>query len=410
MKIDDLHTLIETSNRRLNLTELSFVRESYMHIEWESRLILLKGCRGVGKSYLMLQHLKKTNEKAIYLSLDNLFFIEHTLSSIVNVLYNEGYKLFAFDEIHKYPNWSIELKNLYDSYPDLKMIVTSSAALRVMEGMGDLSRRMDIYTIKGMSFSEYHELEYKTLLPSFTFEELLADHEHIYETYYESYEIEKKFKAYLKKTYYPFYKESGTKYHERLHAIILQVIDADILAIFNLDYESTRQIKKLLSLLCRIGPFIPNIAKLSRDLGMSRNSVLLYLDYLSEAGIINILKSMAKSDSALTKPDKVFLENTNLLYAFNASTVNTGTLRETFVLNALINSGEVSTPAKGDFLYKNTYAIEVGGANKDFHQLYGMPNGILVKEGIAKGAKDILPMWMLAFLKRKASTSFDARL
>ena len=150
--------------------------------------------------------------------------------------------------------------------------------------------------------------------------------------------------------------------------------------------------------MARIVPFSPNVSKLARDLTLSRNSVLTYLDYLSEAEIINTIKSEAKSDSALTKPDKVYFENTNLLYAFDVALVNTGTLRETFVMNALSRSGLVSTPIKGDFMLNNSHVIEVGGAAKTFHQLSGMPNGILVKEGISKGSVGVLPMWMLGLL------------
>ncbi len=172
-------------------------------------------------------------------------------------------------------------------------------------------------------------------------------------------------------------------------------------AIFKIDYESAHQIKKLLALISRIVPFSPNVSKLSRDLSISRNSVLTYLDYLAEADIIYGLKSMTKSDSALTKPDKIYLENTNLLYAFDVSSVNSGTIRETFVMNNLSRAGIVSTPTKGDFMIDEKYVIEVGGANKTFHQLSGMPNAILVKEGISRGGTGIIPMWILGLLETK---------
>lgn len=396
-----LENLLEISKRRIANTETDFLRDMYLDIEWKSRLILLKGCRGVGKTYMMLQHLKSSSDPSAYLSLDNLFFLSDTLSETVDALYKKGYRLFGLDEVHKYPNWSIEIKNIYDNYTDVRLIITSSSALDIIAGQGDLSRRMDEYRMRGMAFSEFVAFEYKEELPTFSLDELLENQTEIYDEYYERLDISRKFNTYLKKGYYPYYKESGNKYHDRLQSVILQVIDSDMAAIFKIDYESARQIKKLLSLISRIVPFSPNVSKLSRDLAMSRNSVLTYLDYLSEADIIYGLKSNVKSDSSLTKPDKIYLENTNLLYAFDVASVNSGTIRETFVMNTLSRAGAVSTPTKGDFMIDEKYVIEVGGVNKTFHQLSGMPNAILVKEGISRGGMGIIPMWLLGLLKTK---------
>ena len=401
MKTEKLDHLLEISIRRIANTEISFMRNIYNDVEWKSRMILLKGCRGVGKTYMMLQHLKLAETPNAYLSLDNLFFLTNTLSETIDALYSKGIKLIGLDEVHKYPNWSIELKNIYDNYSDIRLIITSSSALDIMAGKGDLSRRLDEYRMKGLSFTEYMTLDTGEKLPSFTWDELLTNQFEIHDEYYEKMDISRKFNMYLKKGYYPYYKEAGNKYHDRLLSVIMQVIDSDMAAIFNIDYEATRQIKKLLAIMARIVPFSPNVSKLARDLTLSRNSVLTYLDYLSEAEIINTIKSEAKSDSALTKPDKVYFENTNLLYAFDVALVNTGTLRETFVMNALSRSGLVSTPIKGDFMLNNSHVIEVGGASKTFHQLSGMPNGILVKEGINKGSIGVLPMWMLGLLHVK---------
>ncbi|HMU03746.1 MAG TPA: AAA family ATPase [Saprospiraceae bacterium] len=396
-----LEHLLEISKRRIANTETVFFRQLYRDVEWKSRIILLKGCRGVGKTYMMLQYLKTSSDTSIYLSLDNIFFLSNTLSETIDPLYKKGYRIFGLDEVHKYPNWSIEIKNIYDNYTDVRLVITSSSALDIIAGKGDLSRRMDEYRMRGMSFSEFVAFEYKEEIPNFPLDELIENHVEIYDKYYEKMDLGKKFNAYLKKGYYPYYKESGNKYHDRLQSVILQVIDSDMTAIFNIDYESARQIKKLLALISRIVPFSPNVSKLSRDLAMSRNSVLTYLDYLAEADIIYGLKSMTKSDSALTKPDKIYLENTNLLYAFDAASVNSGTIRETFVMNNLSRAGVVSTPTKGDFMIDEKYVIEVGGANKTFHQLSGMPNAILIKEGISKGGTGIIPLWMIGLLETK---------
>jgi len=401
MTNEALENLLEISRRRIANTETNFLRDMYANIEWKSRLILLKGCRGVGKTYMMLQHLKSSSAASVYLSLDNIYFLSNTLSETVETLYKKGIRLFGLDEVHKYPNWSIEIKNIYDNYSDVRLIITSSSALDIIAGQGDLSRRMDEYRMRGLSFTEFLLFEYDENLPTYSLDELLEHHAEIYDEYYEKLDLGRKFNTYLKKGYYPYYKESGSKYHDRLQSVILQVIDSDMAAIFKIDYESARQIKKMLAMISRIVPFSPNVSKLSRDLAMSRNSVLTYLDYLSEADIIYGLKSLVKSDSSLTKPDKIYFENTNLLYAFDVAAVNIGTIRETFVMNTLSRSGLVSTPAKGDFMIDAKYVIEVGGANKTFHQLGGMPNAILVKEGISRGSTGILPMWILGLLRTK---------
>lgn len=401
MSIESLGYLLDISKRRIGNTDIRFIREIYNSIEWESRLILLKGCRGVGKTYMMLQYIKMAKASGIYLSLDNIFFLSHTVAETIDTLYKAGFRLFGLDEIHKYPNWSIELKNIYDNYHDIRLVITSSSALDIMAGQGDLSRRLDEYRVRGLTFIEFMSFEYGITLPSFTFDELLTNQIELYDDYLVTMDIQKRFNTYIKRGYYPYYKESGLKYHDRLQAVILQVIDSDMSAIFRIDYESTRQIKKMLSLISRMVPFSPNVAKLSRDLSMSRNSVLTYIDYLTEADIIFGLKASGKSDSAMTKPDKIYFENTNMLHAFDAAAINVGTIRETFVMNTLSNTGYVSTPLKGDFMLDERYIIEVGGANKNFHQLHGMPNGVLVKEGIDKGGKDVLAMWTLGLLRRK---------
>ena len=404
MDNDTIHRLKEISERRISSASTSFVRPLYDEVEWNARMILIKGCRGVGKTYMILQHLKISRLKNMYISLDNLFFLTHSLTDTIDFLYREGFRLIGIDEIHKYPDWSIELKNIYDDYHDLRIVMTSSSALNVLSGKGDLSRRLDEYHMKGLSFNEFLKYEHGYLAPTFTWEELLTSHESLSDEYYAKWDITRKFNVYLKRGYYPYFKEAGNRFDERIIAVIKQVIEADMAAIFKIDYESTRQIKKLLAIIARIVPFSPNITKLSRDMALSRHSVLHYLDYLNEADILNLLKSEAKSDSALTKPDKVFFENTNFIFAFGNDVKNTGTVRETFVLNALSRAGNVSTPVKGDFLMDKKYTIEVGGVHKNFHQLSGMPNPILIKEGIGKGSRDVLPMWTLGFLKDKVGS------
>jgi predicted AAA+ superfamily ATPase len=395
-----MEKILEISNRRLQNISLEFKRDIYADIEWNSRCILLNGCRGVGKTYLMLQYLNSKIDLSIYISLDNLFFLSNTLSDTLDYFYKKGIRYFGIDEIHKYPDWSLEIKNIYDNYPDVQLILSSSSALDILAGVGDLSRRLDQYNIKGLSFLEFLKFEYGLEIKSLSWEEILNTHEEMYELYYEKYAIHTKFNNYLKKGYYPYYKEAGTKYFDRLRAVIIQVIESDMAAIFNTNYEATRQMKKLLNLLANIGPFTPNVSKLSRDLSLNRISVLKYMDFLAQADIVAILKSPIKSDSILTKPEKIYFENTNLLYAFDANFTNSGTVRETFTMNAFDGAVQISVPLKGDFIVDDKYVVEVGGKNKNFTQLQGMPNSCLVVDGIGKGSKNRIPLWCLGFLKK----------
>ena len=392
--------LIKISDRILRDTDTSFTRYLYNDIEFDNRLIILYGCRGVGKTTLIIQRLKNVPDPStcIYLSLDHITFIETKLVDVIDDLYDLGYRTFALDEVHKYENWSIEVKNIYDSYKDVTMLITASSALNITTTSGDLSRRADRYELKGFSFREFIHFEYGLALPGYTIDELIKNHMDIASDVLDKIDIPKAFKKYLNKGYYPFYKESGKKYHERISSIINQVIDVDLPPIFNIDYNSTRQVKKLLAVISRLSPFSPNIAKLSRDLGISRNSLLAFIDYLDSASIINTLKSNRKSDSVLTKPDKIFLENTNIAYAMTMTEPNIGNLREAFVMNTLSPTYNPSTPQKGDFMINDRYVIEVGGPNKTRHQIYGIPNAYLVQDGVLKGGVGNIPMWLFGFL------------
>ncbi|MEE9438495.1 MAG: AAA family ATPase [Saprospiraceae bacterium] len=400
MNDKDVEGLIKTTARLINATDLSYRRNLNSDIEYGTRLTILKGFRGTGKTTLLLQHLKDklSIKDTIFLSLDNIFFAEHKFLETIDFFYEKGYRTFILDEVHRYTGWSIELKNVYDSYPDVKVLATSSSALDIMKGESDLSRRADVYILRGLSFHEYLMYEYDINVPTFDFDNLLKSKDLLAEDYYEKHDIKRKFNSYLKKGYYPYFKESGKNYYPKMMSALNQVIDIDLPAIFNIDYESTRQIKKLLSVISRIAPFSPNIAKLSRTLNIPRSSILLFIDYLESADVISVIKSGKKSDSAMTKPDKILLENTNLLYALSGST-NKGTIRETFVINALKGNHAIATPAKGDVMLDRKYTIEIGGKSKNVSQIYDMPNPILIKDDIVNGGEGILPMWMLGFLK-----------
>jgi predicted AAA+ superfamily ATPase len=392
-------TFEKLSKRLIDNTSLAFRRDLYHTINFDARLVLLRGFRGVGKTTLLLQYVKEasTPDRAIFLSLEHMHFLTHTISNTIEYLYVVGYRTIILDEVHRYPTWSRELKYIYDHYPDLHILATSSSALDILSGEADLSRRADSYRMDGLSFREYLRYSHDIDIPAIAMSDMLSEHASIMDDYYDKYDLGKHLSTYLRKGYYPYHKEAGRKYSERLLAVLHQVIDVDLPSVYRIDYETARMVKRLLVVIARITPFTPNISKLSRDLGISRVSILSYLDYLDSADVITTLKSGRKSDAATTKPDKILLDNTNLLYALEAKP-NVGTIRETFVTNALSRHMEVSIPAKGDLLVDQTYSVEIGGPNKTFKQLLDMPNPVLIKDGIIHGADGILPMWMIGLL------------
>jgi len=383
MELEALHKI---SERIINSINLSFKRYLYREIDFNSRLIIIKGSRGVGKTTLILQAIKEVSEpkKSIWLSLDHILFTTVRVVSVIDSLYEKGYRLFAFDEVHKYPEWSIEIKNIYDS--------------NIMQGMGDLSRRADVYHLKGLSFREYLVLDQGITLRTYKYSDLKADHISIAEEITTDTDILKHFRNYLKMGYYPYFVESKKRYPDKVKQVINHVIEVDLPPIFAIDYNSIRQLKKLLALLARLVPYTPEITKLSRDVGIGRNRILLFLDYLNNAGLINLLNSARKTDSVMSKPDKIFMENTNIIHALGLGVAHAGTIRETYAMNALSTTEEVHTPLKGDFMINHTDIAEVGGKNKNFKQIYDMPNSYLIKDGIAVGGTDVMPLWCLGLL------------
>lgn len=391
--------LKKSSDRLVKNTSLDFKRDIYADINFDSRLILLRGFRGVGKTTLLLQYIKEhyTVTTATFLSLEHLHFVTHTITDTVEYLYDLGHRAIILDEVHRYPSWSRELKYIYDHFPDLHVLATSSSALDILSGEADLSRRADSYRMAGLSFREYLRYDYGIDIPAIDFDTMLHAYDSITDDYYDRYELGKHLDTYLLKGYYPYHREAGHKYRDRLLSVIHQVIDIDLPSVYKIDYETTRMIKRLLVVIARITPFTPNIAKLSRDLGISRVSTLSYLDYLDRADVITTLKSGRKSDAVTTKPDKILLDNTNLLYALE-SKPNKGTIRETFVTNALSSKYKTSIPAKGDLMIDQRYTVEIGGPNKTFKQLLDMPNPVLIKDDIIHGAEGVLPMWMIGLV------------
>lgn len=396
-----MEKLIRQSNRRIQNTKLDFKRYLHEEIDWRNRMIAIKGARGVGKTTLLLQHIKqdrRTDGERLYISLDDLYFHGNTLVDLVEDFYNMGGKYLYLDEVHKYENWSTELKNIYDNYDDLQVVFTSSSLLELNTGDADLSRRAVFYTMRGLSFREYLEFEGVMKSQPLELEQLLRDHTQIAQELTTSVKILPHFKRYLEHGYYPFYKENEDSYYKKLNQVINLTLETDIPAVFNTEYRSIHKIKRLLYLLSTALPYIPNIAKLSEQLETtSRNTTLLYLDYLEKANLTSNLKTSGKGNNYMVKPDKIYLENPNLIQALSEESASIGTVRETFFNNQLGVRHQVNTSSKSDFLVDERYTFEIGGKGKTTRQIQDIHYDFVAADGIEVGFRQQIPLWLFGF-------------
>ncbi len=391
--------LINISKKKIERVPVKFSRFLKNRIDVNQRLIGIKGARGTGKTTLLLQLLKELPEnKVLFASLDDLWFSTNTLVSLAEKFTLTGGKYLYLDEVHKYTNWSQELKNIYDSYPELNVIFTSSSALDINKGKYDLSRRALIYELQGLSFREFLALKYDIAIEPVLLENILFDGHTVVTEILKKIKPYEFFGDYLQNGYYPYFTEGTEYYHQRLKETINLVIESDLPAIFRIDYGSILKIKKLLVLVSEIVPYIPNVKKLSVQIGTTRDSLLKYLQLLHNAHIVHWLSSDAFGINFLNKPEKLYLENTNLLYALNKSQVNTGTIRETFFLNQLSMLHSVNYPKSADFVVDNKYTFEIGEKNKGKKQIAGIKNSFLVKDEIEYGYGNIIPLWVFGFL------------
>lgn len=398
-----MEALVAYNDILLLSVQVDFKRGLYDAINWKQRMIGIRGTRGVGKTTLLLQKQRELGGvglTSLYVSLDHPYFYKNSLFDLANEFYLNGGKYLLIDEVHKYGNWSNELKTIYDGFPKLKVVFTSSSALDVFRGEADLSRRVITYELPGMSFREYLVLHHGFEYGAVAWKDLVKDH-HDYAS-----EIVSKlktpvlpaFRQYLRTGYLPLaLEETDATYPIKMNQIINAILDTDMAYADSYTPATALRLKKLLSLLAESVPFQPNISELARKLGISRDSIYSYLKALEKAMLIRSLHAKGAGISLLQKPEKLYLENTNLSYALN-QTPDKGNLRETFVLNQLASSGkQVHYPKQGDFLVDG-YTLEVGGRGKTSEQIAKLPKGIVVADDILTGSKNRIPLWLLGFL------------
>lgn len=386
--------------RLLKSVDTRFKRYLYQEIDWKSSFILIKGQRGVGKTTLILQYIKeniKEPEKSLYIALDDIYFSQNSLSDLVEEFVINGGSYLFIDEIHRYPTWSKELKNIYDFYPDLKLVITGSSALEIAKGEADLSRRVSVYHLHEMSFREYLLLMYNIDFPAIQLNDILEKHEILAIKINEKIKVIPKFKEYLKQGSYPFVIQKDARFYDKIAAVINMIIDSDIPAIEHITYETSIKLKRLLFLISTMVPFKPNVSELSVKVNTSRDMLLKYIHLLSLAGIINVLRQSGTTSSVLRKPEKIYLNNTTLMHALHENP-NIGTLRETFFLNTVRQNLTVSYPKTADFLVSEKYLFEVGGKNKTQKQIAGLKNAFIVQDDIEFGLGNKIPLWLFGFL------------
>ncbi|WP_418698571.1 ATP-binding protein [Bacteroides sp.] len=389
-----METLYRTFKLQLEHTSTTFVRFLHDRIAWNSRLIAVLGARGVGKTTLLLQHIKLYDnlDEVLFVTADDFYFTTHRLFDLAFQFFSSGGKRLYIDEIHKYKGWSRELKNIYDQIPELNVVYIGSSVLDLEKGGADLSRRKVEYKLPGLSFREFVNLSQGWNLPSYSLDEILSG-----KVDFPSEEERplKLFKEYLAVGYYPFFRE--TEYHLRLRSIIAQMVESDIPIFADMNVASSVKLKKLLYALAQSVPFKPNYAKLERDLEISRNTLPDYVNYLEKAGIINLLRERVQGMKLLEKVEKIYLNNTNMAYALSDATPDIGNIRETVFFSWMRVGYFVTSSSISDFEIDGR-TFEVGGKNKTQRQIKQAKEGYVVKDDIEYVYQNTIPLWMFGFV------------
>jgi uncharacterized protein len=396
-----MEQLLEQSQNLLEATSTDFTRFMIRHVRWNNRLIGIKGARGSGKTTLLLQWIKGLNlpsAQAAYFSMDDLYFTNHSLKETAVKFHRYGGKVLVLDEVHKYDNWAREIKNLYDFYPELKIVFTGSSIIDISKQQGDLSRRALIYELPGLSFREYLEMKKIVKLSAVKLEELLENPNQIRDQLPKDFRPHQFFKDYLQRGYYPFAMDDTDSLHQRINQMIRTVVEYDMAELKDFDVRNAKKVLQLVYLIAQQVPFKPNLSSLAEKSSIHRNSLNNYLYYLEQAKLISLLYPSGKSVSTLQKPEKIFLNNTTLQYSLAEENVEIGSARETFFLSQLLPFHKVHLPETGDFLVNNKFTFEVGGKGKNQKQIKTLKNSFLVKDDIDIAVGNSIPLWMFGML------------
>ena len=382
---------------------MTIIRSFMEQVNWSAPMLCIRGPRGVGKSTLLRQYVKshfaEGSEDVLYCSMDWVYFSQHSMLEVAEKFYKHGGKLLIFDEVHKYENWSREVKEVAETYPQLQLMLSGSSLLKLLDGDVDLSRRCRGYDMPGLSFREYLQFYKGIELPAYSLEEVLGSAKKIAAEVNKVCRPLQHFHEYLKFGYYPFYLTNPLDYYALIEQTVNYVVDVELPQQRKVSPVNCRKIKALLNVLSQLVPYDVDISKLSSSIGLQRNTVIEYLNHLKDAKLLHLLFSDLVSVKKMQKPDKIYMENPNLLYALATTPVKTGTVRECFVVNQLSHAHTVECgKTQGDFRVDGKWTFEVGGESKSFDQIADIPNSFILADDIESPRSNKLPLWMIGFL------------
>ena len=397
-----MELLFQLNDQLLGLTSTDFVRSIMDDIPWDERLVSIRGSRGVGKTTLLLQYQKLhygiNNRKALYVSLEGAYFTRNSLVDFARQFYLQGGERLLLDEVHNYPNWSREIKEIYDFYPMLKIVFTGSSLLQILNADADLSRRCLNYTMQGLSFREYLKFYHDIDVPRYSLQEILSDNASICSAIFRQFRPMEFFNDYLTQGYYPFRKESPERYPMKVENLVDVILNIELPKLCGVDISKVRNLKALLVVMASNVPMLVDVSKLSTMIGLSRMSTLAYLQYLHRAALIRLLYSDDLSVKKLQKPDKILLENSNLLPVLSLEKPNLGTMRETFFCNQLGYKHQIEYTRQGDFLIDHQLTFEIGGKSKDGKQVAQTENSYIAADDMEFPVGNKLPLWLFGLM------------
>ena len=380
--------LLEQFYKLIKETDTGFFRYIYAEINWNNRMIGITGPRGVGKTTLVLQHIKKdlNQVEVLYVTAEDFYFAYNKLIDLADAFVKRNGKYLFIDEIHKYKDWAKELKLIYDYHPELKVIFTGSSVLDIRKGASDLSRRAIMYNLQGLSFREYLKLFHKITTRSYSLDEIISNKVELTDVKHPL----PLFKDYLNRGYYPFALDDD--FEIRLQQIVNQTLETDIPLYAGMNVSTGRKLKQLLGIIAKSAPFKPNMSNIATALIASRNNIADYCLYIEEAGMIIQLRDTTGGIKGLGKVDKIYLDNTNLIHILASENSNAGNIRETFFINQLQVKYDITVSRIADFKVGD-YTFEVGGKNKGMRQIKGIENAFVVKDDIDMAYTNVIPLW-----------------
>ena len=384
-----MEQLVKNFKELLSLTPLDFKRYLYSEVAWGDRMTGIVGPRGVGKTTMILQYIKENlaTDETLYVQADDIYFANHTLIELADEFSKNIGKYLFIDEIHKYAGWSQALKSIYDYFPQMKIVFTGSSILDILKGSADLSRRALMFKMQGLSFREYLILFHNIEVEKYSLQDILS---HKTDNFPVRHPLPL-FKDYLRRGYYPFAVNDAMFLH-RLKQVIIQTLETDIPIYANMNVATGKKLGKLLKIISQSVPFKPSFTKIAAMLSASRNNIDDYCHFLEQAGLIMQLRDMGEGIGQLGKVDKVYIDNTNLIYALAEEMPNIGNIRETFFFNQMRVNNKVYRSPKGDFNINNI-TFEVGGKRKTQEQIKNLKNAYIVKDDIEYGCQNVLPLW-----------------